>query len=109
MGAARDHEDTDEGHGHLPKLIMAGRLTGTLDGRPVVIDANDAGLSLAIASVRAAWAARRSMRALLPLLGAVKRAGIPVRMTIAGFMTLELLPKPSALIRMFAPSLSSLT
>lgn len=109
MGAPRNHEDTDEGHGHLPKLIMAGRLTGTLNGRPVVIDANDAGLSLAIASVRAAWAARWTLRALLPVLGALKLAEIPVRMTIAGFMTLNVLPRPNALIRMFVPGLSTLT
>jgi len=87
---------------------MAGRLTGTLDGRPVVIDADDVGLSLTIVSVRAAWAARGSVSTLVPVLGALKRSGIQVRVKIGGFMTLELLPRPSALARLFAPSLASL-
>lgn len=102
MGATWHAEDPHEGHWNAPKLILAGRLAGTLNGRPVVIDADDSGLSVAIGSFRTAWASRRSVGSLLPVLGVLKRHGIPVRLKIAGLVTLELLPKPGTLARFFA-------
>lgn len=108
MGAAWHTEDPHAGHGNAPKLILAGRLAGTLNGRPVVIDADESGLAVAIASFGAAWASSRSMRSLLPVLGGLKRHGIPVRVTIAGLVSLDVLPKPSTLARFFVPGLSHL-
>ena len=35
--------------------MLAGRLTGTLDGRPVVIDADDGGVVVQVAALRTAW------------------------------------------------------
>ena len=106
MGAARNHENQDKGHGYVPKLILAGRLTGTLDGRPVVISADESGLVVAAGSFRTVWESRRSVGSLLPVLCMLKRHGVPLRLSIAGLVTVELLPKPNVLARIFAPSLS---
>jgi hypothetical protein len=87
---------------------LAGRLTGTLDGRPVVIEAGEAGLRLNVSAFRTAWAARRSLVSVLPVLQTLKHFGVPLRLGIAGLVSVEMLPRPSALARIFAPSLSRL-
>jgi len=79
-----------------------------VDGRPVVIDADESGVVVSFAMIRTAWAARRSVAALLPLLAFAKRHGVPVRLKVAGLVSLEVLPVPSALIRIMAPRLASL-
>ena len=103
MGAARDDEDPHQGHGHVPKLIMAGRLVGTLDGRPVVIDADDTGITLGLGSLGAAWSAWKGARSSRGLLGLLKRSNVAVRVTIARSVTLELLPRPSTVARIALP------
>jgi len=55
VGAEWNDEDPDERHGTAPTLIPAGRLAGSMDGRPVVIEADDAGLLLTAVTFRAAW------------------------------------------------------
>ena len=108
MGAARDHENPDERHGYVPKLILAGRLTGTLDGRPVVIEAGESGLLLSMSAVQSAWAARRTVSSLLPVLQTLKRVQVPLRLRIAGIVSVELLPNTSTLAKLFSPMLSRL-
>lgn len=108
MGASWNAEDPDEGYGHFPKLIMAGRLTGTLDGRPVVIDANESGLVVTFSTCWAAWSSSRAVGSLLPVLGMLKQHRIPLRLSVAGLVTVEVLPRPSVLARMLAPCLSCL-
>jgi len=39
------------------------------------------------------------------VLGLFKHHGIPVRVRVAGLVSVELLPQPSALARFFVPSL----
>jgi hypothetical protein len=85
--------------------MVAGRLTGSLDGRPVVIDADGSGLALTIATVQSLWGMRRIAGSMGPLLGLLKHHGIPVRMRVAGLVSVEVLPRPSALARFFVPSL----
>ncbi len=106
MGTARHHENPDERHGYVPKLILAGRLTGTLDGRPVVIEAGDAGLLVSFPALRTAWAARRTAVSLVPVLRLLKRNGIAVRLRLAGLVSVELLPTPSGVARLIVPRLS---
>ncbi len=108
MGAARDHENPDERYGYVPKLILAGRLTGTLDGRPVVIEAGASGLLFSMSSFRTAWAARRTLEPLLPVLQTLKRFKVPFRLRVAGIVSVELLPNTSALAKLFSPVLSRL-
>jgi hypothetical protein len=109
MGAPRDHENPDEGHRNVPKLMLAGRLTGTLDGRPVVIFADDSGLVVTASTFQTAWAWRCSVRSLLPVLGMLKQGGIPVRLAVAGMVSVEVLPRPSGLLRVLVPGLSGLS
>ena len=108
MGAARDLENPDEGHGHIPKLILAGRLTGSLDGRPVVIEADESGLLLNVPAFRTAWTARRTVRSLLGVLQTLKRYNVPLRLRVAGLVTVELLPRPSTLATIVVPVLGEL-
>jgi hypothetical protein len=108
VGAARDAQDSHAGHGFVPKLILAGRLTGTLDGRPVVIDADERGVMVSFASVATAWAARRSATALVPVLAVAQRCTVPVRLNVAGLVSLEVLPRPSRVVRMLVPRLADL-
>lgn len=105
MGIARDHEDSDERHGYVPKLILAGRLTGTLDGRPVVIEAGASGLLVRFSDFRTAWAARKSTDALLPAFGWLRKHGVPLHLRIAGWLTLALLPDTSAVAKIMVPGL----
>jgi hypothetical protein len=44
----------------------------------------------------------------LPLLQALKTLNVPLRLRIAGIMSLELLPNPSAVAKLFSPVLSRL-
>ena len=108
MGAARDAQDSHAGHGFVPKLILAGRLTGTLDGRPVVIEAGESGLLLSLSAFQAAWAARRTLGPVLPLLQVLKNFNVPLRLRIAGIVSVELLPNPSTLAKLFSPVLTRL-
>jgi hypothetical protein len=108
VGAARDHENPHEGHGYVPKLILAGRLTGTLDGRPVVIEAGESGLLVSISALQTAWAARQTLEPVLPALQMLKQFNVPLRLQIAGIVSVELLPNPSTLAKLFSPVLSRL-
>jgi len=108
VGAARSHENPYEGHRYFPKLILAGRLTGTLDGRPVVIEAGESGLLVSASAFRTAWAARRTVGPLVPLLQTLKRLNVPLRMRIAGIVSVELLPNTSTLAKLVAPALGRL-
>ncbi len=100
-------ENPDAGHGYVPKLIMAGRLTGTLDGRPVVISANDAGVTLDLLTLRSAWSLRKYDSVALPVLQYLKAAKIPLTLRLAGVVSVPVLPKAGLLVRLFAPTLAS--
>jgi len=88
--------------------MMAGRLTGSVDGRPVVGEADASGLVVSVARFQAAWTLRRSVRSLLPGLEILKRSGVPVRLSVAGMVSLEVLPRPSAFVRLLAADLAKL-
>jgi hypothetical protein len=105
MGSARHTEDSHTGHRHVPKLILAGRLTGTLDGRPVVISADDAGLTLDLSSLRSAWTLRKCGRVVLPFVQFLDAAHIPLRLRLFGGVSVAVLPRAGLLVRLFAPEL----
>ena len=107
MGSARNTEDSYAGHRHVPKLILAGRLTGTLDGRPVVISANDAGVTLHLSSLRSAWTLRKYVSVGLPFLQFLKAAHIPLTLRLAGSLSVPVLPQAGWLVRLFAPAMVS--
>ncbi|MFM8892516.1 MAG: hypothetical protein ACKOTB_13000 [Planctomycetia bacterium] len=60
------------------------------------------------ASAATAWAARRSAAALMPVLDVARRGAVPVRLNVAGIVSLEVLPRPSWVLRMLVPRLSGL-
>ena len=107
MGSARDDEDSHAGHRHVPKLILAGRLTGTLDGRPVVISADDAGVTLDLSSLRSAWTLRNYGSVALPFLQLLKASHIPLTLRLAGAVSVPVLPQAGWLVRLFAPAMVS--
>lgn len=86
-------------------MILAGRLTGTVDGRPVVIDADDSGLTLAVAGFRSAWRLRPFAAALTPALRGLQQRGVAARLNIGGLVSLPVLPEPGPLLRWFVPAL----
>jgi hypothetical protein len=88
--------------------MVAGRLTGSLDGRPVVIEADTDGLMLTLVTVRSLWRLSKFARSLLPVLRLLKHHRIPVRLAVAGIVSLGVLPQPAALVRFFAPDLRRL-
>lgn len=103
MGAARNPEDSYTRHRYAPKLILTGRLSGTLNGRPVVIDADDSGIMLSTAMFPTAWNLRSYAGSFLPALQVLKRYGVPVRLKVAGIFSVEVLPRPNALVTMVVP------
>ncbi|MEM8864782.1 MAG: hypothetical protein AAGF31_04475 [Planctomycetota bacterium] len=85
---------------------MVGRLQGEALGQPVVIEGVGAGLQVTIASLRSAWKMRRSASpALQPLLRLFQVFGLGVRVQVASLPAIEILPQPSALLAVVAPSL----
>ncbi|MFM7183651.1 MAG: hypothetical protein ACKO4Z_02615 [Planctomycetota bacterium] len=73
-----------------------------------MIDADERGVMVSFASVATAWAARRSATALVPVLAVAKRCAVPVRVNVAGLVSLEVLPRPSRVVRMLTPRLADL-
>jgi hypothetical protein len=86
--------------------MLAGRLVGTLDGRPVVIEADALGILVSVVRLRSLWSLRTIAGSMTPTLRLLNDHGIPVRMKIAGIVSLDVLPRPSALARFFAPVLA---
>jgi hypothetical protein len=107
MGSARDPQDPHAGHRHVPKLILAGRLTGTVDGRPVVISADEAGVILDVSTLYSGWRLRKYGSAVLPVLKWLNTLHIPLVMRVAGAVSVPLLPKSGLLVRLFAPSIAN--
>ena len=84
---------------------MAGRLDGSVDGRPVSLLAEDQNISLFVNRFRTLFTFRKSWRTTLPALRTFLRATnfrLLVRVKWFGYM--ELFPRPSLLFRLFLPS-----
>ena len=62
MGLERGHEDSYQRPIQPPKLILVGRLAGTLDGRPWSLDSDGASLSIAVAGISSLLKMRRIAR-----------------------------------------------
>jgi hypothetical protein len=87
---------------------LAGRLTGTFDGRPVVISADDAGVLLDVSTLYSGWQLRKYSSAAFPVFEWLNASHIPLTVRVAGAVSVPLLPKAGLLVRFFAPSLFSL-
>jgi hypothetical protein len=85
---------------------VTGRLEGTFLGRPVELEAEGRTLSIRVPSLRAAWGLRRGAAAsTLPLLRAVRDAGLSLMLRIGSRRAIPVLPEPHVVLRLFMPSL----
>ena len=105
MGVARDHEDSHERHGHVPKLIVAGRFDGTFDGRPVVITSDENGVVLRVSGLRSVWRLRKFARTLTAGLAVLKSHRVPLSLHIGNVLAVELLPQPHTAVKLLMPGL----
>jgi hypothetical protein len=87
-------------------MILAGRLSGTLDGRPVVIEAGESGVTLRVSALRSVWTLRKIGRSSVPLLRLLKFCEIPTTLCVADRLSVSLLPRPGILVRLLAPMLA---
>lgn len=90
MGARRDHQDPHLGFEQQPKLITAGRLDGTLDGRPVSIIANADTITIHATrkSIGSFVSHPKSLRPMMQSIG--DWTGLSVRVKIDGFPAVRL-------------------
>jgi len=84
---------------------MAGRLSGTVCGRPVEIDASGQDVLVALSGLRAAWQLRR----LLPtgvqrLVATAGKRGFTINVRVGRWGTLQLAPDPHRIIRWLMPA-----
>ncbi len=96
MARQRPSEDPHEGRLAEPKLTLAGRLQGTLEGRPFEVQAEGQGLALSLDSLGSVPHVLRAVRLLLP--GAAKldyRLLPPVKVRVRGL--------PSVTVRLGSP------
>jgi len=106
MGAQR-HDQDSHARRLVPKLIPTGRLTGTLDGLPVEIEASERGITLSLASVRSLIPLSRSARQAGGLLAVLRHAAIPLDVRLFSTVSLQVLPQPHWLVRLVMPGHAS--
>jgi hypothetical protein len=104
MGPERHPESSHEGSRQKPKLSLAGRLDGHLDGRPVSLVAENRDLVLHAGRIRTLLTLRRSWKSTVqPLRAVLGRAEIPLMLRIGWFGKVEVFPNPIYLIRLLLP------
>jgi hypothetical protein len=102
MGSDWDHEDPHRGRGAIPKLRLAGRIDGVVDGRPVSLVAERQDLVLTVRHWRMLLAIRRNSRSLIePLRAFLTRSGIRLFVRIRRLGRVE--AHPTFLLRMLFP------
>ncbi len=108
MGVQRHSEDSHPRPGPNPKLILAGRLDGFVNGRPLNLVADDDGITLVPGGVRtliALFRLRRSWRFVAgPLNVVLARANVRVVIRVGWFGRVRLLPEPGWLLRLVLPN-----
>jgi hypothetical protein len=104
MGPERDAEDPHQGSGAKPKLSLAGRLDGYVDGWPVSLFAENRDLTLIAGKFRALLALRRSWRTgFRPLSELLQAADIRVLLRLWWFGKMEVFPRSNFLLRLILP------
>ena len=104
MDSQRYSEDSYQGFGAIPKLILAGRLDGFADGRPVSIVAEENEITFSAGDLAALIRLRCSGIAVLHLVGsALEFANIRVSVKLGWLGKVEVFPRPNIVIRLFMP------
>jgi hypothetical protein len=108
VGAERHREDPHPRPGHNPKLTLAGRLDGFVNGRPVSLVADGDTVTLVPGSTSTLLALirlRRSWRHVADLPRQVLgRTNIRLYVRVGWFGRVQLLPDTSPFFRLFLPS-----
>jgi len=90
-------------------MMATGRLGGTCASRPVELVAEGRELSLRLRDLRSAWRMRRSISAATaPILRMLRIQNIRLGLNIGQRWEIEVLPKPSLVLRLLCPTLRSL-
>ncbi len=104
MGPEWDCEDPHGRIGPTPKLTMAGRIDGEVDGRPVSLTAERQTLVFSAKSVRTLLKVRRSWRSMVqPLRALLTRSDVRLLVRVGWLGSVEVLPNPSYLVRRLLP------
>jgi hypothetical protein len=104
MGPERDPEDSNEGAGQSPKLSLAGRIEGTIDGRPVSLVARGGDLTLSVGNLRTIVTLRRNWPAVIgSLRPLIERGNLRLLVQLRWTGALEVFPNPSLLLRLYPP------
>lgn len=108
MGAARHREDPHPRPGPNPKLTLAGRLDGFVNGRPVSLVADGDSVTLVpggTSTLLALMRLRRSWRHVAGWLRQVLvRTNIRLHVRVGWLGRVQLLPDTSPILRLFLPS-----
>lgn len=90
--------------GPTPKLTVAGRIDGEVDGRPVSLTAERQTLVFSANSVRTLLTLRRSWRSMVqPLRALLTRSDVRLLVRVGWLGGVEVLPNPSYLVRRLLP------
>ncbi len=104
MGFERDDEDPHRGRGSTPKLSLAGRIDGIVNGRPVNLIAERQELLLTVRHWRTLLTIRRQVHSLTSALQALlTRSNIRLFVRIRWLGRVEVHPNPPILVRMLMP------
>ncbi len=100
MGPQRRRQDPHEQR-HSPKLSMAGRLDGSIDGRPFIFRADGDLATFSTPHLRALWKLRRHRK----LLGSLRRAAeytgnFKLMASLPWLGRVEIYPRPGLLVRL---------
>ncbi|QDU92385.1 hypothetical protein Pla8534_01310 [Lignipirellula cremea] len=104
MGPQRNRQDSYRGQGRTPKLRMAGRLDGFLDGRPLSLVAEEGTVTLNSDNLSSLLKLRRSWRTMVhPLFAILEREDIRLLVQVRWLGKVEVFPRPKYLFRLFLP------
>ncbi len=102
MGPEWDNENPHQGLGPEPKLSLAGRLDGTVDGRPVSLVGAGRDLVLAPGKVATLLALRKDWRSTFhPLRALLQQGDIRLLAQVPWLGKVEVFPNPNFLVRLF--------
>ncbi len=104
MGSDRDHEDPHRRGCSTPKLRLAGRIDGMVDGRPVSLVGEKQDLVFTVRSWRTLLTIRRSSHSLIQNVRAfLTRSDIRLFVRIRWLGRVEVHPNPSFVVQMLLP------
>ena len=108
MGAQRHREDPHPRRGPNPKLTLAGRLDGFVNGRPVSLIADGDTITLEPGGLRTLFVLLRLRRSWRYAAGSLRqvlgRTNIGLYVRVGWFGRLQLFPDTSPFFRLFLPS-----